>query len=308
MACPVQSKRAMPLPSSFRRLSRSLAVFLFAAITFCAGRAHAENKTPDSVLMKNGKIFRGTLELAEVDASFFRMTLADGKVITIPSTEVVRIERVVPDDSVSSVSTADNSEPANTGDVHVTFIADEGVTLQQRDGKGDQWRAVCRGKCEVSLPLDTDYRVGGGDVRPSNVFRLAGKDGDRIVLRTKAHSRGVFGLGITFVTVGSLATMISLSAMGNCDSYECDSSRAAGGVAALISAGLTVLGTVLIATNPSSKVIQKLQSGEGSFLAQSSPRPRLERGDASVATAAWHPSAPSFAPAPHTSTLFTIHF
>src|SRR5665213_2925327 len=137
MACRVQSDSAMPLSSLLRGLSRSFAVFLFAAITFCSTRAHAENRTPDSVLMKNGKIFRGTLELAEVDSSFFKMTLADGKVITIPSSEVVRIERVVPDDPEHSVLISDENDHATTtetGDARVTFIADDGVALEERDG------------------------------------------------------------------------------------------------------------------------------------------------------------------------------
>jgi hypothetical protein len=311
MAWRVQSKRAMPLSSLLRAVSRSLAVFVFAAITFCSTRAHAENRTPDSVLMRNGQVFRGTLELAEVDAAFFKMTLADGKVITIPSSEVVRIERVVPDDPERSVTISDDAthEPNETGEASVTFIAEDGVALEERDGtmRGDKWHTVCRGNCTVSLPIDASYRVGGGGIRTSNVFRLAGEDGDHIVIRTEAHSRAQFALGITLVSVMSFVALVGLSAAGSCPDYDdsCKSGAATGAVVAVAAALTGGLGIVLIAKNPSSKVTQKRDS-YGSFLARATSPAQPEHVPASVA--AWHPVAPSFAPAARTSTLFTIHF
>jgi hypothetical protein len=298
----------MPARSLLRLVSNSLSVFLFAAITFCSTRAHAQNRTPDSVVMKDGEVFRGTLELAEVDSSFFKMTLADGKVITIPSSEVVRIERVVPDDPERSVVISDDgeSESDDTGDAHVTFIADDGVTLEQRYGssRDDTWHPVCHGKCSISLPIDASYRVGGGGIRTSGVFRLIGKDGDRIVVRAHAHSRGQFALGITMVSIASLSGMIGLAVIGNCQPYSYDCHADAGAAVSLVSAVAVAVGIALIATNPSSKVSQS-HEGSGSFLARAIVKPSPERAPAIAAS---HALAPSFVPAARTSTLFTIHF
>ena len=317
MACAVHWCRSMPLSFQARPLVRSLFVFLFAAITLCSTPASAENAGPDRVTMRNGKTFQGTTHLVEVDAAFVEMTLDDGKVITIPSSEISRIERTVPDEKTNPRAPAtsaddDEANAKDTGDVHVSFDADDGVALEQRNYNRDRWRDVCHGKCQIELPLDADYRVAGGGIRASAVFRLVGKDGDHIVLRPDTHSRGSFALGITLVSAGSFATLISLSVIGHCTSLDetCTGTRVDGAIAALVSAGVTLLGTILVATNPSSKVAQSLQGGAGSFLARSSSPSRGER-TASTAEAAratlWHSTTPAFAPVAQASTLFTLH-
>jgi len=293
---------AMLFSSSPRQFSAAFAAFAFAVITLFGARARADGGGPDRVTLRNGHTFQGTMQLVEIDASYVKMTLDDGKVITIPSQEIARIERTAPD--LVEPEKAGDDDP---GVVYVSFHADPEVRLETRDGKDDRWRVACREDCETELPIAADYHVAGGGIRTSKPFRLIGKNGDHVLLRPETHSRSQLGAGITLVSVSSVALLASFAHESHCESYDgCGHTFAAWAVTTGLGFAGNALGTVLIALNPHSKVLQKMQTGASSLLARSPTRPHLETTDR--APVAWHSASLPFASSAHASTLFTIRF
>ncbi len=290
----------MPASSLLRDLSRFFAVFLFAALTFCSTRAHAAESGPFVVTMRNAQTFSGMLELADLDHEFFKITLADSKIITLPSREVSRIERVAPLDPSPPLVHDDPS----VGIVHAIFDANANVALEKK--AGDEWENMCTGRCEVDLPRANVYRIRGGGIRNSMPFGLTGKENDTVVLRAKTHSRAALGLGITLMSIGSVFATAAYGHLNTCEEYD---SRCTGGASeaawtfiSLGSLSAATIGTVLVALNPKSKVLQHV-----AHIAQSAS-PIYATDSAPARTASFRPFAPSFVrPAP-TSTLFTIHF
>jgi hypothetical protein len=241
------------------------------------------------------------LELADLDHEFFKITLADGKIITLPSREVSRVERVAPLELPSAPIVHDDP---SVGIVHAIFDADADVSLEKNDG--DEWENMCTGRCEVDLPRANVYRIRGGGIRTSMPFGLTGKENDTVVLRTKTHSRAKLGLGITLMTVGSVFATAAYAHQNSCGLYDdlCKggASEAAWTFVSLSSLSAAAIGTVLVALNPKSKVLQHVAR-----IAQSAS-PVYATDSAPARTASSQPLAPSLVrPAP-TSTLFTIHF
>jgi hypothetical protein len=299
----------------------ALAVLLFVVIAFWGGRAKAAGDessppiiTDDVVLLTNGHTIKGHV-VYEVARSYLRMLLDDGKIVTIPWSEIDHVDFSsakpatpitpwhVPEEEAATAPD-DQDEIA-----HVVFDADDDAVLEQRSrNDGKVWNAVCHGKCSIDLLLHTDYRTTGGGARTSAPFRLNAKAGDRVILTPKSHSRAGFAIGVTLITVGSVGMLAMLGHNGNSDS---NGAAEAWDFMALTSIAFSALGTVLIVTHPKSKVLQHVSNFALGGTSTATTRRHVELASASSSRAAesWRQApAAQLAPAARTSSLFTIHF
>ncbi|MEO7113390.1 MAG: hypothetical protein ABI183_23325 [Polyangiaceae bacterium] len=299
----------------------ALAVLLFVVIAFWGGRARAAGDessppiiTDDVVSLTNGHVIKGHV-VYEVARSYLRMLLDDGKIVTIPWTEIdhVDLSPAKPAGPVTPWNVPEEAASAAPDDedetAHVVFDADDDTELEQRSrNDGKVWMPVCRGKCSIDLFLHVDYRTSGGGARTSTPFRVNAKAGDHVVLTPKSHSRAGFAIGVSLITVGGVGMLAMAGHNGNSDS---DGAAMAWDFMAITSLAFTALGTVLVVTHPKSKVLQRV----GNLALGGTAAPTLRRhtelasASSSRASDSWR-QAPTaqLAPAARTSSLFTIHF
>lgn len=305
----------------------ALAVFVFAVTAFWGGRANAEDndkpryQADDLVIMTNGHEVHGHV-VYEAARTVLTMWLDDGKVITIPWSEIDRVvlspakppsrppQWNVPEEKSAAPTTDDDADAT----VRVIFEGDDDTVLEQRDRNDrDRWRRVCTGKCTIELLLKAEYQIGGGGARTSKPFRLEGKAGDTVILNPNMHSRAALAAGITFVSVGSIGMVAAFAHSNHCEQYDysCGNATGAWVATSVISVATSALGTVLIALNPHSKVMQHLGEGSPSMNAKTTNAPLRIAGSTMTSRAAdsWRRPIPAqLASSPNTSSIFTMHF
>jgi hypothetical protein len=235
---------------------------------------------PDAVYLKDGGMIRGTI-IEVIPGNHASVQLADGRIATIRWDMVDHIDRgtaakpPVTTPPPAALPPAATPPPAASM-VMVHIDADADVILEQQvaGGRwaGGEWRDVCQAPCDMSLPTNTMYRVGGPGVKSSRPFSIEASGG-KAVLDVHGASSGAFAGGIVLVSLGPLAILVgSLVALvgaaenaSDCSfvSSSCSSSRGdglvAGGLVTLgIGVAATVIGGVLIGTNSRTKVGQPL--------------------------------------------------
>lgn len=255
---------------------------------------------PDAVYLKDGGMIRGTI-VEVIPGNHASVQLADGRIATIRWDMVDHIDRGTaakpPLPTTTTPLPAAGTPPPAVAMVTVHIDADGDVILEQQvaGGRwaGGDWRDVCQAPCDMSLPTNTMYRIGGPGVRSSRPFSIEGRDG-KAVLEVHAASSGARGGGIALLVVGPIAIFVGLivALVGaaenatSCGIYSgstCSTSSGDGLVAGgLITVGIgiagTVIGGVLLGTNSSSKVQQPLVSmaklSDQDILKTQAPTPR----------------------------------
>ncbi len=303
------------------RARRAFTVFLFAVVAWWGGRAEAagdESSAPivtdDLVVLTNGHSIKGHI-VYEVARAYLRMLLEDGKIVTIPWSEIDRVDlspaRPATPATPWNVPEEVPGPPVDDDDqdetVRVTFDADEDTVLEQQSRETGKWKVVCRGKCSDELLLHANYRTNGGGARTSGVFRIKADAGDNVLLTSQAHSRAAFGIGIALLSVGGVGMLAMGAHSGNHDS---SSAAGAWDVMTLTSMALTALGTVMIVANPKSKVLQRVSNvAFGTITSPVAHRSETASVTPSRANDSWRQaSVAQLAPVARTSSLFTIHF
>jgi hypothetical protein len=90
--------------------------------------------------------------------------------------------------------------------VHMTGSPD--ATLETRSGSG--WALVCTSPCDTWLPIHGDYRTAGPHMRPSRVFALEGTVGTTDYLYVDAASSSAYVAGGVAASVGYGASVVGL--------------------------------------------------------------------------------------------------
>lgn len=232
---------------------------------------------PDAVYLKDGGMIRGTI-IEVIPGNHASVQLADGRIATIRWDMVDHIDRgtAKPPTAtpVALPPAATPPPPATMATVHID--GDGEVILEQQvaggQWAGGEWRDVCQSPCDVSLPTNLMYRIGGPGVRASRPFSIQAHDG-KAVLEVHAASSGARGGGIALVIIGPIAILVGgmVALVGAAENASCDligggtcssgSGLVAGGLVTLaVGIAGTIVGGVLIGTNSSSKVQQPLVS------------------------------------------------
>ncbi|MEO8877375.1 MAG: hypothetical protein ABI461_17405 [Polyangiaceae bacterium] len=310
---------------SFAFFARAVAPFVLvlAAFVLLSGAARADDDAAavyvvdDVVVLTNGNSVKGHV-VYETAQSFLRMWLDDGKIVTIPWSE---IDRVVLSSAKPTTPPRpwhvpeERAEQERDETVHVVFDADEGTILDQRSRvNGNEWAPVCTGKCSADLLLRADYRIRGGGARTSAPFRLEGKPSDTVVLTPKTHSRSGLGWGITLVSAGSIGVLAALAHASHCEEYDSACGHGTEGAwvsTSMISLAVSAFGTALIATHPKSKVLQHLGDGTPAAPAKSGALQHEQLASASVSRASdsWRRPLPAgLTTSTNSSTVLSFHF
>ncbi len=230
----------------------------------------------DVVLLKNGGMVRGYLEEL-LPGERARIRLVSGEVSVIPWARIDHVEQgkgpIRPAPAIVTLGAPSSVPPppvTGTATVHLDGAA--GVTVFQQ--AGSDWHPVCVAPCDRALALDGYYRLGGEGVRPSKIFRLLAKPGERLVLTVEASSETAHGLGIVLVTTSGIAASIAylgfVASIGNDSSYRHDSNESAWGATLLGSGVLAVVGVGLLVANDHTALGQRVVPASSTPVASSS--------------------------------------
>jgi hypothetical protein len=236
--------------------------------------------TPDTVVLKNGGMIRGTLvEVLPNDHA--TVQLPSGQSAIIQWAEIHHIERGGAPTAAPSVPPQGGlvplpatTAPVTGPTVLVHIETQRRVTLDRRNPGDDQpWVTACESPCDVQLPLNNDYRIVGEGIWASGEFELDGNPGQRVVIKVNpatrfARTAGIVtaGIGLTAAIVGIY--VVAVSATANCVNTAnvttgCETSGGGTTVGwVIVAAGLVTaaVGGVLILMNLRTGQSQDLQS------------------------------------------------
>ncbi len=164
----------------------------------------------DNIVLKDGGSIKGTLtEILPGDHA--TVQLPSGQTATVRWDVIHHIERggvTVQTQQSPQANTVvvQAPTPVARGKATVHMDGDQEILLERQIG--GQWVTVCNAPCDLALDIDSNYRVSGGGIRRSGVFRLAGKAGDHIIITIDPASKGGFAGGIVLIALGAPAFVI----------------------------------------------------------------------------------------------------
>ena len=194
----------------------------------------------DVIYMKNGGILRGTI-IDAIPNSQARIQLATGEIATVPWQEIARIEHgdargplpgpplpapgggLTPPPPVPGPGEPRPAPPSSVT-VWVHLDGPDDARLQQYT---NDWQTVCAAPCDVQLPIAPDYRIEGGGLKDSGVFKLNGNQGDHVTVSVNGASKAWFVIGIVITPIGGLFTLVG-SVIGLAGSVAAAASRGSG--------------------------------------------------------------------------------
>ena len=197
---------------TLKRSTSSAAAFAAALhVLTVAAPAMAQQPAPsDNIVLKDGGSIKGTLtEILPGDHA--TVQLPSGQTATVRWDVIHHIERggvTVQTQQAPQANTVvvQAPAPAARGKATVHLDGDQEIVLERQIS--GQWVTVCNAPCDLALELDSNYRIGGGGIRRSGVFRLAGKPGDHIIVTIDPASKGGFAGGIVLIAIGAPAFVI----------------------------------------------------------------------------------------------------
>src|SRR5579863_6620342 len=224
----------------------------------------------DVITLKSGEL-RGTILVPDVQV---RIQLATGEIVTVPWSQVDRIDHVgAPPAAPATSPPSQPDEPASRVWVHVD--APGGAFLLQQTKPYADWEKACPVPCDKLLPTEFRYRVGGGGVTLSPDFTLIASPGTRERIVVDRTSKALFTLGVVGMAAGGLAVGIGLYAeytliLGSYLSETPVDWTGNGNLAVLAVAGVGALvavgGALLVHANRLTRVTQSLDPSPTSLL------------------------------------------
>lgn len=251
---------------------------------------------PSAVHVKGGRIVRGTL-VEMVPGVHLTVRLADGRVVTLPWSDVERIERssgaepppppppsappatssAIPQPPPATTSATPPQQPEppppavrpapkpiaprDKPTVRVRIRGDETITLQRLvDGI---WTSVCDAPCNADVDvIGGEFRTTAKGYGPSKPFTIDASPGQRVTLDVATPNSGLVGLGVVGIVGGSITFLAGVAVMGSRSGG--DGSGAAAAV--LLGLGTLVGGIVLVANNNKTTIDQQVGRGSASRL------------------------------------------
>jgi hypothetical protein len=204
--------------------SRLLALFASLACTGAATTARAQSAEPtpapsplagqDVITIKGGGILRGTI-IDALPGAPARIQLATGEIATVAAADILRIEHagatIGPAKPAPPASPPPSSPQPSGHMVWVHLDASGDARLEQDSGEGGRWVSVCTAPCDQALPVSSDYRIGGGQMKASAAFKLSGRQGDRVTITASGGSTAWFVVGVVMTAISSPLTLTGLS-------------------------------------------------------------------------------------------------
>jgi hypothetical protein len=188
--------------------------------------------TPDTVVLKNGGMLRGTLvEVLPNDHATIQ--LPSGQSAIVQWGEIHHIERggapaaAAPAPAGGPIQKMPNSTaPVSGPTVLVHIETSRPITLDRRNPGEDQpWVTACESPCDVQLPLNNDYRIVGDGIWASSEFELDGQPGQRVVVKVAPATRASRTAGIVVAGAGLLAIIIGVYVVAIAAAASCASSN-----------------------------------------------------------------------------------
>jgi hypothetical protein len=201
----------------------------------------------DAVYLKNGGMIRGTI-LEILPNDHVTLQLATGQTAMVEWSQVLRVEQ-------HGRAPPPQAPAKRTAFVHIE--SDRPVRLEAVEGR-KSYRFVCTSPCDMEVDLGEHYRIAGDGVRATSDFELNAQQGQRVLIDVETSSKAGFVWGIVVVSVSPVVSLVGLvvyaiSSTGPLSSSSGQTVGAAMGFGGLIG---IALGTVLIASNASSKATQ----------------------------------------------------
>jgi hypothetical protein len=164
----------------------------------------------DIIYTKSGGMMRGTLIEVATGAQA-TIQLGTGEIVTVPWSEIQRIEQGAPTPPPSPApsptpSPTPTPAPPDTA-VLVHIDSPSPVEFQVTHGQKNDWQTVCSSPCDQQFPAHGTYRIAGDGARPSHSFTLSAMHG-RADLVVNPSSSGWFVGGIVLLSVGGAVMLV----------------------------------------------------------------------------------------------------
>jgi hypothetical protein len=227
----------------------------------------------DVIYMRNGGILRGTI-IDAIPGAQARIQLATGEIATVPWPDIGRIEHgsETPRPTTPSPVPPPPRPPLRSSATVWVHMEGPDEARLQEDTTGDgNWQTVCAPPCDAQLPVAPDYRIEGGGLKTSSVFKIAGAPGEHVTITVNGGSKAWFVLGIVITPIGGLLALIG-SVIGLAGSVAASEpgagQQAANNVAATgwvtfaVGGAALVGGILLIINNAKTSTTQESSGGQ----------------------------------------------
>jgi hypothetical protein len=297
-----------------RRVHRLVPPFApLVLILFASTPALAQAPGGDTIVLKSGGLYRGTL-VDVVPNDHARILLDTGEVVNVPWSAVDHVDANARGPAAPPSADAVARPPAPSPQRIFVHLGGAPDAVLEKKGAGREWAPACASPCDKWLPADGTYRVGGPDIRSSTIFALAGPPGGRVDIDVDPASKAAFvggivatSVGYGVVPVGLLIMLFGAIANSTCDfssESNCSSSSsgdglvAAGAITAVAGALVGTIGVVEIVSNAHSAAPQSVHGGDQAA-------PTALRAPAWVDAPAYARALPA---APTTTPVYTFSF
>ncbi len=246
-----------------------LSTLILAAALALPGLASAQSsgaKEPDLLTLQDGTTVRGKFiefvpgervtVLSGGESKTFHWKLVrtaahDGKIVA-ENAQLAQLPPPVtaqpPRPVAPPAAPGSGGQGALEDQVFVHLEGEEDAVLEQQDRGRTGFRLVCSAPCDRLLPLDRMYRIRGEGLRDSKPFRLAGQNGQHVIVHVNGGSSSAFVGGIVMTSIGPVALLAGLVvyAAGALQNFTFDTSGSSAQSSSGDNTGLKTTGVVMM--------------------------------------------------------------
>ncbi len=228
---------------------------------------HDPTAVVDTVYLRSGGVVRG--RVADIaTGEHVAILTSTGELRTVPWSDVDRVVVANTDRPVLPAPRAPKAAPppplqpdppAMVGPFAFVHIEASGTTYLYRAPHGTtDFETVCEAPCDMQLPINDDYKIGGNGTKTTARFKLNAQGGGSVTLKVDGANWFAIIGGGTLAVVGGMTSYVGLlmAAAGSDHSSSSDGAGTAGLACFVIGGGVAALGVWAFVRGNSTDIVQ----------------------------------------------------
>lgn len=261
-----------PLPPTPPVLPPPTAPAGFAPAAAAALLTQDPSAVVDTVYLRSGGVVRGRVTDIATGDNVAILT-STGELRTVPWSDVDRVVVANTDRPVRPAPRAPKGAPpplqpdppAMVGPFAFVHIEASGSTYLYRAPHGtSDFETVCEAPCDMQLPINDDYMIGGNGTKTTARFKLKAQGGGSVTLKVDGPNWFAIVGGGTLAVVGGMTSYVGLlmAAAGSDHSNSSDGAGTAGLACFVIGGGVAALGIWAFVRGNSTDIVQTSPKAE----------------------------------------------